>query len=46
MDNLDDYYLMDGGIVTVNTETADALGLDASVLSSFGELVEVTTTID
>ena len=43
-DNMEDYYLMDGGIVTVNTETAEALGLDYSALKDFGEIVEVLTT--
>ena len=41
-----DYYLMDGGIITVNTETAAALGVDYSVFESMGTLVEVTTTED
>ena len=44
--SLEDYYLMDGGIVTVNTETAETLGLDYSVFKQFGELAEVTTTED
>ena len=44
MDGMEDYYLMDGGIITVNTETAAALGIDYSVFESMGELVEVTTT--
>ena len=44
MDGMEDYYLMDGGIITVNTETAATLGLDYSVFESMGELVEVTTT--
>lgn len=44
MADLDDYYLMDGGIITVNTETAKALGIDYSVFKDMGELVEVTTT--
>ena len=44
--SLDDYYLMDGGIVTVNTETAETLGLDYSALSSFGQLAEVVMTED
>ncbi|MBR2066705.1 MAG: hypothetical protein IJ875_00310, partial [Solobacterium sp.] len=44
MDALEDYYLMDGGIVTVNTETAKALDLDYSVFAQFGEIVEVETT--
>ena len=46
MDGLKDYYLMDGGIVTVNTETAEALGINYEVLKDFGELVEVVTTED
>jgi putative ABC transport system substrate-binding protein len=46
MSDLDDYYLMDGGIITVNTETAATLGIDYSVFADMGELVEVTTTED
>lgn len=46
MDALEDYYLMDGGIITVNTETASALGADYAVFADMGELVEVTTTED
>ena len=44
MADMEDYYLMDGGIVTVNTETAEAIGFDYKVLADFGELVEVVTT--
>ena len=44
MDGLEDYYLMEGGIITVNTETASALGADYSAFSDLGEVVEVTTT--
>ncbi len=44
MDGLEDYYTMDGGIITVNTETAGGLGIDYSVFADMGELVEVTTT--
>ena len=44
--DLEDYYLMDGGIITVNTETAEALGLDYQVFAEMGELVEVLTTED
>lgn len=44
MDGMEDYYRMDGGIITVNTETATALNIDYSVFESMGELVEVTTT--
>ncbi len=46
MDGMDDYYLMDGGIITVNTETAAALNADYSMFSDMGEIVEVTTTKD
>ena len=35
---------MDGGIITVNTETADALGIDYSAFNDLaGQVVEVTT---
>jgi len=44
MDAMEDFYLMDGGIITVNTETADALGIDASIFAGMGTLVEVETT--
>ncbi len=38
-------HVMDGGIITVNTETAAALGADYSVFSTMaGSVVEVTTT--
>ena len=43
---LEDYYLMDGGIITVNTETAAALNADYSAFAAMGEVVEVTTTKD
>lgn len=46
MADMDDYYLMEGGIITVNTETAATLGLDYSVFADMGEIVEVTTTED
>ena len=45
-EELDDFYLMDGGIITVNSETAAVLGADVSVFESMGELVEVTTSKD
>ncbi len=44
MDGLEDFYLMDGGIITVNTETAAVLGAEYNIFSGFGEVVEVTTT--
>lgn len=40
------YEVMPGGIITVNVETAAALGLDYSVFSSLGTVNEVTTTED
>ena len=46
MDAMEDYYLMDGGIITVNTETAAAMSLDYSCFDSMGTVVEVTTTKD
>lgn len=44
--NKEDYYLMDGGDVTVNTETAATLNIDYSMFKDFGTLVEVETTED
>ena len=43
-EDLDDFYLMDGGIVTVNSETAAALGKDPQVFAGFGEVVPVETS--
>ena len=51
MDGMEDYYLMDGGIITVNTETAAALGFEGDKLDALKEafkpycteIVEVTT---
>ena len=38
------YHVMDGGIITVNTETAAALGIDYSAFHDLaGQVVEVTT---
>ena len=33
MDGMEDYYTAEGGIVTVNTETAEALNIDTAVFS-------------
>ena len=44
IEDMDDYYLMDGGIITINTETAKMLGIDYSVFEDMGEIVEVKTT--
>lgn len=46
MGSMEDYYLMDGGIITVNTDTAAAMSLDYSCFDSMGTVVEVTTTKD
>ena len=44
MDGLEDYYVTEGGIITVNTETAATLGIDYSVFNDMGTVVEVQTT--
>ena len=44
MNDLEDYYVTEGGIITVNTETAATLGIDYSVFKDLGTLVEVQTT--
>ena len=44
MEGKEDYYLSQGGIITVNTETAAAMNLDYSMFSDMGEVVEVVTT--
>ena len=46
MADLEDFYQVAGGIITVNTETAEALGLDYSVFEEMGEVVPVTTTLE
>ena len=46
MDGLEDFYKVSGGIITVNTETAAALGAGYSVFADMGDLVEVTTTAE
>ena len=43
---MEDFYKMDGGIITINTETAAGLGIDYSVFDSMGQVVEVTTSED
>ena len=43
---MEDYYLVEGGIITVNTETARTLGADYSMFSDMGQVVEVATTED
>ena len=48
MGSMEDYYLMDGGIITVNTATAAMIGKQAeySCFDSMGTVVGVTTTKD
>ena len=46
MADLEDFYLMDGGIITVNTETAAVLEADYSMFAEMGEVVEVTTSLE
>ena len=46
MDGLEDFYKVSGGIITVNTETAQTLGADYSMFSDMGQVVEVATTED
>jgi len=45
-DALEDFYLAEGGVITINTETAAALNIDSSVFENMGPIVEVTTTAD
>ena len=43
-DTVPAYHVMDGGIITVNTETAAALGIDYDAFNELaGQVVEVTT---
>lgn len=44
MEGMEDVYYMDGGLITVNTETAKTLGIDPQIFADMGTLVEVTTT--
>ena len=47
MDAMEDYYQLPGDTITVNSETAEALGIDYSVFEGMAEnLVPVTTTQD
>ena len=46
MDGMEDYYLLEGGIITVNTETAAALNIDYTVFQDMGTVAEVQTTED
>ena len=46
MDGMEDFYQVEGGIITVNSETAEALGIDTAIFADMGEVVEVTTTAE
>ncbi len=46
MDDLEDYYLMEGGIITVNTDTAAVLDVGYDMFADMGQVVEVQTTED
>lgn len=41
-----EFSMMEGGIITVNTETAAAMNIDYSMFSNMGTVVEVQTTED
>lgn len=44
MAEMADFYTTSGGVITVNVETALALGLDYALLADLGTVVEVATT--
>ncbi|SCI89435.1 ABC-type uncharacterized transport system%2C periplasmic component [uncultured Flavonifractor sp.] len=46
MDAMEECYQISGGIITVNSETAEAMGIDYSVFDSLGQVTTVTTTQD
>ncbi len=46
MADMEDFYLMDGGIITINTETAAVLEADYSMFKDMGTVVEVTTSAE
>ena len=41
-----EFIVMDGGIITVNTDTAAAVGIDYSVFSDMANTVNAVTTIE
>lgn len=44
MAELEDFYKVAGGIITVNTETAAMLDIDPAVFADMGQIVEVVTS--
>lgn len=41
-----DYEVVPGGVITVNTDVCESLGISTDIFSGFGEIVEVTTIKD
>ena len=41
-----DYEVVPCGVITVNSDVCEKLGIDANIFSDFGEIVEVTTNKD
>lgn len=41
-----DYEVVPGGVITVNTDVCESLGISPDIFSDFGEIVEVTTIKD
>ena len=41
-----EFHVMDGGIITVNTDTAKAVGVDYAVFSSMANTVNEVTTAE
>ena len=46
MDNMEDFYQVTGGIITVNSETAAALNVDPAIFADLGEVITVGTTAE
>ena len=44
--NVPEYHVMEGGIITVNTDTANALGLDISVFNSMANTVLAVSSVE
>ena len=43
--SIGEFVIMDGGIITVNTDTAEAIGVDYSVFSTMANTVNAVTTV-
>ena len=44
--SIGEFVVMDGGIITVNTDTAEAIGVDYSVFSTMANTVNAVTTVE